>query len=329
MYVKRGLAFIIVVTIACGETSHGEEKRELGSEEFRWARLCGSNQRYLTVMKSESHLGIERHLHDKAIDNSVAWVREILKAEFVPEDLHARIEGIPAGLEGLERAQGLGKGPRFDCTSVSFDSEEHHIRVVQDSMGLQFFVSSRKYERLIENGTPEGYARALKEWSTDLFRHAEVSLYLRPIRLTDFGVDTPTTSSVWNHLDNRWAPTIVNVPKAWTDELISPNLGFIRDSEGRTDARVVDKLRQLDRSIPQEQLQDPGGYWWSRAQAATDGKRLLYSVPKCSGFYQSGCCSPPIPDWFRVIDPSEIEAIGVDKTGQPAIRSREAWWPPK
>lgn len=325
MTTKQSLVTLnIVLIVSAIKTSVAAQGDTRTPEEARFANLAAlseSGRRYFYVAKPEGGVEINQERLGEAVKNSAAWIRAVLKNEFVPEDLDSLIEGIPAALDGFDRYPS-GKWPRFDCTKVEFDSNGHHFVVVQDSMSAAFFVTSAKYERKAEEQTADALAEALRDWTRELFRHAEVSLYMRPVRLTDFGVDTPARQTAWNSLDKRWRPTVIKPPKGWDDGLVAPTEGLHQHSD-----RLTAKLRQLDATIPERQLEMASGCWWAGVYAATDGRVLFYALPKTGGIFQGGG-APRVPDWFRVIDPAEIPMSDTDKTGAPATRADRANDPP-
>lgn len=278
---------------------------------------------------------VEVKLLEAAIKNSAAWIHQVLKEEYVPDDLESRIEGIVGCYVHFYDGVPDKKAP-YDCTRVVFESRGYTFLVMQDSAIISFLVAPVKFDEAAKALPLDELARRLQEQTRKIFRHGQASFYLRAIRVTDFGVESIDPYEAWYPADQRWKCTVIVPCRSWEDGVLPecglsprnpPREGPIPYEEAAARRiRVAEKLEAIDPTLTNESEQGSGydQAWWGKVYAATDGRVLAYSAPKMSAGGQA-VLPPFTPDWFRKSDSDNLGDGSLNKAGLP--RERGANWP--
>ena len=320
---------LIIASVLITSEAQGGEKIPLNPREFgipaeviSFAKKVDARLgRYLLRTKDEREgpIQVDPDKLEDAVANSSAWIKAILKDDFVPADLESRIEGLPAALDGVD-VEGTSGSARFDCTIVSLVTKDYRFIVVQDGFASVVFVT---LPRVIDGSpvkNPEKWDRVFREHVERFFQHATASIYLRAIRLTDYGLELAAPFTAWYADENRWRSTVLAPPKVCVDALLNP----MEHPTFSGSPKLGRKMREIDPTIPATITDsDVARHWWAAVYAATDGHVLVYSAAKTGA---GQVISVTVPDWFRIAEPGEIPGSG-KKGGH--SRPEGTFWPPR
>lgn len=256
---------------------------------------------------------------DDAVRNAAVWIRAIVSADNLPADLESYVELLPGAINGPEGVVWQGRSIRHDAARTSFVRGGRHFIIIQDSMAIWIFVSFDN--GLLSDGlrNVDEMAEGLAAWIKRLFRHSTVGLYLRGIRVTDFGIETVKPSEAWDFDERRWKPNIIRQPQVCFEGLLEPTWDTAFMGSGNAGVR----MRELDQTLPKEWNNDDlGRLWWSNVYAATDGSVIVYGVGKTAPGARNVLI---VPDWFRNSDEEELNA---DTKSVSTTRPRNVSLPP-
>lgn len=286
-------------------------------------RAGGGLSRYVIspefVAAADQRVDLERLA--VAVKDSEAWIRAVLRPEFVPKNIERGIQGVASGLEATRNDGSVIERARYDCTTIAFEADEYRFDVVQDSLSVKFFLSPLAPNDNAISNDSKALGEFLVSETQKYFNHAQIGFYVRAIRLNDFGVDLASPMEAWFTEESRWRTNTMAPPQSCVDGLQEPMSELLFTGSERVGAR----MRELDPTLPQSvRLDDVVRQWWANVYAATDGRVLVYSVAKTGGGQRPG--SILVPDWFRVLD-DEDEVAGESK--QTMSRPREPRSPPR
>lgn len=336
---------IFIVPFSCidlAEANGQEHRLSVMDEEFSQFAIKSDRLKNHFVLREEvgraSESQVEEELLSDAIGNSIAWIRAVLKPEYVPANLETHIEGLVGCTVGNRYLSSLDSDstPR-DCTRAAFEMEGYKFLVMQDASGIAFLVAPIASDRPTRQPSPDELARELEKMTQKMFRHAAATWYLKAVRVSDFGVELADPYEAWYSLDERWQSTVIIPARSWEVGLLPCGGRPTKNNEGRVIQpeecseqrhQVSEKLRALDSTMPKSQASGFNALWWGKAYAATDGHILAYIAPKMSiGPLQWGLGRA---NWFRNSDTEGFDnKEKLNKVGQPSGRGRGAPWPPQ
>jgi len=202
---------------------------------------------------------IDQGALQSAIDNSLGWIKAVLRPEYVPDDLETQIQGVVDDAMGRDatRVRFEGQGLRFLVTQTA----SHIIIVVRphDDNGGDCCSST---------AAPEGCARAIID---TVFTHGKVILHMSSLMEN-------VPSGIRIHV--RTPPSEVEDPRAFAEQQ-------------RT---LEDELRRLDGGLPNHLRAGPFFHWWGTVYAMSDGCAVLVQARKCTG---GGVMADLVKGWFR------------------------------
>lgn len=288
------IAMVTIVQVVSGQTSPGRPTSG-GSNDSFVQSLQGLGERsQLFRIQENAELATSDNSDatrlETAMENSVAWIRAVLKPEHIPDDLESMSEAWVGGRLGpsMQGRPGDGQKEPWDCILTNFQRDGRRFVIVQDSVAVHFLVAPIHSAPTTQAPLPEELARNLREDCDRMIRHSAIPFYLGAIHNVDNAVELVSPELVWISSENRWNAKVIVPPPVW--------------KEGRSLANglpdgvlIVDRLRELDPT-----LRDPGRYalaWWSKVHASTNGSWLVYGVMKLGG---GSRVLSQIPDWFRL-----------------------------
>ncbi len=234
----------------------------------------------------------------RAIDNSAAWIRAVLREEHLPGELEEHIVGVVDGIEG------------YDVTRVAFESEGLQVVVTQDSRRIVVVV---RPVRAGASRTSDAHVY-LREMLEKLFKHAARVIFFSRIEEAPFGVRMIREKSVY---DENGIPLSHERRKRISD------LSQSERSEAFNRLTRIHEKRplEIDPSLPRQSIGGSINYWWGLVHARTDGRLVVFSAPKSNGGPVETMDSP---DWFRK---EKLPRPGPRNLRKPYRPS--SLWPPK
>lgn len=213
----------------------------------------------------------------RAINNSAAWIRAVLRHEQVPEDLEKHIVGEVNAIDG------------YDVTRVEFETEQFTFLVTQDSRRIVILASPMSRVDSETQSTGEELETYLLQSLNTLFKHAKAIEFLTQFEQTPFGLQMVRDQNLYDDDGS---------PLSYGDRKRISNLPEPEHSEAFHRLRRLHEARLLaiDPTVPREAIGGTIHYWWGLAHPATDGRFVVFSAPKSNaGALVVANCK----DWFR------------------------------
>lgn len=210
--------------------------------------------------KSSDPVLIDEGALHAAIQNSSGWIRAVLRADYVPQNIDKRIQGVVDDVGGR------------DATRAAFDVSGVHFLVTQTASHIMVVVRADEEAGRACCGSLSSPETCLRATIENVFRHGRVILHMS--RVVD---EVPSGI----RMRVRRLPSAAEDPAAFEEQR---NI-------------LLDELRKLDDDLPDHLAAGPFFHWWGTVYAVSDGCAVVVHARKSTG---GGSRADLVKDWFRI-----------------------------
>ena len=198
-------------------------------------------------------------LHN-AVANSVAWIRAVLKEEYVPPEIEEQIVGVVNDVEGA------------DATRLAFSRPKFRFLVTQTAYMIVIVVQPLDEDHGARGASLEELEAYMARTISDVLKHSPAILCIsKRVKKTSFGAE------IWP----------LELPSAEDD----------REEHERAHRRLAEEVCKADPTLPRNLLRAGLlSFWWRRVYGATDGHIVVIKAGKGDG---GKMVFVPLKDWFR------------------------------
>lgn len=213
----------------------------------------------------------------RAVQESAAWIRAVLRHEYVPEDIETRVVGVVDGIDG------------YDVTRVEFVTNEFSFLITQKAWGITVVARPLGQDAGPRSSSREDLEAYLRNTLDMLFNHAKASQFLSEFKETPFGLKMTRDENLYDENGVR----LSYEERQRISRLAQPEQSEVLHTLRRfREAR----LQETDPALRDELVGGALNYWWAQVGAETDGRVIILRANKAYGGSVRGAV---IKNWFR------------------------------